>query len=228
MDCAEARLLLSRSFDGELTLEALDEATLQSHLVACAACRALRADLAVEQELLADLWPPVSGPAGFAERVVAALPERRSRRHPLAIAAAFLLVLLAGGILSQGPARASIGPFLRQVVLRESPALTEPSRTLLMTQLRLEEAQRLVPWHIHTSASRLICPTATGSSMSTPVRSIPSWSAQPSCFTTGLATALRLRAWASWSFGPRRSIRSSNRSRLEQHGGFRLVMAPVS
>jgi hypothetical protein len=148
MDCAKARLLVSRSLDGELVPGTAEDAALQSHLVSCAACRALDADFAADQELLTDLWPPVSAPPGFAERVVAALPKRRRRRRSLAIAAAFLLVLLAGGILSQGPARASIGLFLRQVVLRESPTSTETSRILPMTQSSLDEAQQLVPWRI--------------------------------------------------------------------------------
>lgn len=153
MDCADARLLLSQSLDDELLLGSPEDAALESHLTACAACRAHQWEFTAEHEQLADLWPPVAAPSGFAERVTASLPQRSPRwRRSLALVAVMLLMVLAGGVLVQSGARASIGVFLRQVVLRETPALTMPSQTAPMTRLTLAEAQKLVPWHIRQPA----------------------------------------------------------------------------
>lgn len=148
MDCAEARFLLSRALDDELTGMA-EEAALEAHLLTCAACRAFRREFTIEQEHLADLWASSAAPAGFAGRVTALLPRRTVRWHrPLAFVAMMLFVALAGGVFLQSEARASIGLFLRQVILRETPALTTPSQTAPMTRLSLDEAQKLVPWRI--------------------------------------------------------------------------------
>ncbi len=153
MDCAEARLLLSQSIDGELPVGSAEADAMESHLLACATCRALRREFLAEHEMLADLWTPVAAPAGFASRVTAALPRKAPRRrHQLALVAAMVLVVLAGSVLVQSGARASIGLFLRQVVLRETPAQTMPSQTAPMTRLTLDEAQKLVPWRIRQPA----------------------------------------------------------------------------
>ncbi len=205
MDCADAQAALSRRLDGAPT--GVEAAALEAHLASCAACRALARDLAVEDELLAAAWPPLAAPAGFADRVVAALPPRgvvggpraagrggeqtaapdfTARNHGpaapssspppshhgprpaahapppaahgprptalrprrLALAAALLLALLAGGALGQGPARAGLDLVLRQVGLRESPPPAAPPRAVSLERVSLEEAQRLVPWPI--------------------------------------------------------------------------------
>lgn len=146
MECPEARPLLSRQLDDEL---GPDGAALEAHLAGCAACRVARRELQAEQALLADLWPPLAAPAGFAERVSAALPSQPAApRRWLAAAALLLMVLLAAGALAQPTAWAGLGLFLRQVVLRESPPPPDPSRVLPIARLSLEEAQRLVPWSI--------------------------------------------------------------------------------
>ncbi|CCF84662.1 zf-HC2 domain-containing protein [Nitrolancea hollandica] len=149
MDCAEARFLLSQSLDDELPAGSTEADAMERHLLACATCSTLRREFVAEQELLADLWAPVAAPAGFADRVTASLPRQAPRRrHQLALVAAMVLVVLAGSLLAQSGARASIGLFLRQVVLRETPAQTMPSQTTPMTRLTLAEAQKLVPWRI--------------------------------------------------------------------------------
>lgn len=191
MDCADAQAALSRRLDGAPT--GVEAAALEAHLASCAACRALARDLAVEDELLAAAWPPLAAPAGFADRVVAALPPRAAGRgawaagpggeqttapdftarshgaaapssppppshhgprpaalrpRRLALAAALLLALLAGGALGQGPARAGLDLVLRQVGLRESPPPAAPPRAVALERVSLEEAQRRVPWPI--------------------------------------------------------------------------------
>lgn len=149
MDCVDARFLLSQSLDDELPAGSKEEAALGAHLAVCAACRGHRRELAAEQELLADFWAPVTAPAGFAGQVIASLPRRPARwRRPLALVAVMVFVVLAGGLLVQSGVQASIGLFLRQVVLRETPALTMPSQTAPMTRLSFDEAQELVPWRI--------------------------------------------------------------------------------
>ncbi len=149
MDCAEARFLLSQSLDDELPAGSAEADAMERHLLACATCRAHRREFVAEQELLADLWTPAAAPAGFADRVMASLPRPAPRwRHRLALVAAMVLVVLAGSVLVQSGTRASIGLFLRQVVLRETPAQTMPSQTTPMTRLTLAEAQKLVPWRI--------------------------------------------------------------------------------
>lgn len=154
MDCAEARFLLSQSLDDELLVGSTDESAMEEHLLACAICRAHRREFVAEQELLADLWAPVIAPTGFAGRVTASLPQPAAPRrlHQLALVAVMVLVVLAGGVLTQSGARASIGLFLRQVVLREMPAQTMPSQTTPMARLTLDEAQKLVPWRIRQPA----------------------------------------------------------------------------
>lgn len=153
MHCAEAEVLLSQLLDDELPVGSTGEAALEVHLVACATCRSQRREFLAEQELLADLWSPVAAPPGFAGRVTASLPRQPARwRRSLALVAVMLLVVLAGGVLVQDGARASIGLFLRQVVLRETPALTMSSQTTPMTRLTLAEAQKLVPWRIRQPA----------------------------------------------------------------------------
>ena len=150
MTCVEARELASRALDGALGSD--EAAALDEHLRGCGACRALRADLAAEQALLAELWRPVSAPAGFGERAAAGFPRSvQSRRRPWLAAAALLLVLLAA-TLAQPTARAGLELFLRQVVLREEPA-SDRSRLLPIDRFSLEEAQRLVPWRIRRPAA---------------------------------------------------------------------------
>ena len=155
MTCAEMRLLLSRRLDQ--AIEPADARALQTHLASCEACRTLAQTFQAEQAALLELWPAVAAPHGFAEQVVAALPARpvpqlaskRTVQLPrwLAAAAALLVLLVGGSVLAQPDAWASLGLFLRRVVLHET-ASTDRARQIPVGQLTLEQAQRLVPWHI--------------------------------------------------------------------------------
>ena len=155
MSCAEARLLLSRQLDG--AIEPTAARALASHLATCQACRALAQAFQAEESALVELWPALAAPHGFAEQAVAALPARAAprpastpwihRRRWLAAAAALLVLLLGGSVLAQPDAWASLGLFVRRVVLHET-ASTEPTRELPVGQVTLEQAQRLVAWHI--------------------------------------------------------------------------------
>jgi hypothetical protein len=155
MRCAEARLLLSRRLDS--ALEPAQAGALETHLASCSPCRTVAQAFQAEQAALADLWPVVAAPPGFAEQVLAALPARPApraatvrasqRRCWLAAVAALLVLLLGGSVMAQPDAWAGLGLFLRRVVLHET-ASTEPTRELPVGQVTLQEAQRLVPWHI--------------------------------------------------------------------------------
>jgi anti-sigma factor RsiW len=155
MACAEALLLLSRQLDG--VLGPADSRALDDHLAGCAACRVAARSFGAEHAVLRELWPGVTAPTGFAQRVAARLPRRAAsrkahltrlpRRRWVAAAAALLLVLLGGSTLVQPEAWASLGLFLRRIVLHET-ASTTPSREIPVRRLTLDQAQALVPWPI--------------------------------------------------------------------------------
>ena len=90
--CERVRLLLSLSIDGAAT--PAQEAEIQAHAPACAACRAAQAvDIAVHERA----GEPASIPAGFAERLAARaarqrLEARAQNRFLLATAVAAALV----------------------------------------------------------------------------------------------------------------------------------------
>jgi hypothetical protein len=69
------------------------------------------------------------------------------QRRWLAAAAALLVLLLGGSVIAQPDAWASLGLFLRRVVLHET-ASTEPTRDFPVGQVTLDQAQQLVPRHI--------------------------------------------------------------------------------
>src|SRR5215208_2856132 len=156
MTCAEARPLLSLRLDGRLAPP--DARGLDAHLAGCAACRAARRELERERALLAEGWPALAAPAGFAGRVVAALPSRslpsgRARgssgaaswflRRPAT--ALIALVVLA---LAVPPARATVRLVLERAGITETS--TPPAERLIDPGARvdLEEARRQVPWRI--------------------------------------------------------------------------------
>jgi hypothetical protein len=155
MKCAEARLLLSRRLDHE-AIAPVDVRALETHLASCEPCRTLAHVFQAEQAGLVDLWPAIAAPPEFAKRVVAVLPARpASTRATVGInlqrrwfaAAALLVLLLGGSLMSQPDAWASFGLFLRRVVLHET-ASTASTRQIPVGQVTLEQAQALVPWHI--------------------------------------------------------------------------------
>lgn len=164
MECAEARPLLSHHLDDALTSDSA--ASLQAHLNGCPTCATLRRTFEEQDRLLAEGWPPVGAPDGFAARVATALPTRppvlspatpqhaglwRTRSRWLVVAAVLAILLTTSAIL-QPAAWASLGLFLRQVALRESVPPASSSHTLPMSRLSLDEAQQLVPWRIRQPA----------------------------------------------------------------------------
>jgi hypothetical protein len=144
--------LLSERLDGQLGEN--HTRRLTRHLAACAACRSVAQDLAVEDRELAGLWPAAAVPVGFAAHVVATLPPRadgRTRHKPLlrtgpAIAAA--LVAVAVVLLAVAPVRAGLRLALDRVLLRETNA--PPVERLIApgASVQLEDARRQVPWRI--------------------------------------------------------------------------------
>ena len=105
MGCAEARELLP-----ELGLDILPgdrRAAVLSHVEDCAACQADLAGLVAVGDAIVSLAPAVEPPAGFEQRVLAALPARsgrRSRQVWLAAAAAVALFAAGLGGWALGPA----------------------------------------------------------------------------------------------------------------------------
>jgi hypothetical protein len=144
--------LLSERLDGRLTK--IDAHRLDAHLAVCVACRSVARDLAVEEQVLAELWPAAAMPVGFAARVDAALPPRggartrhmRVPRPAPAIAAA--LVAVAVVLLAVAPVRAGLRLALDRVLLRETNA--PPAERLIApgASIQLEDARRQVPWRI--------------------------------------------------------------------------------
>ena len=91
----------------------------------------------------------MTAPPDFAARLAARLPRRHpARGRRLALAAAVVLLLLLAGSLVQPTARAAVGLFLRQVILHESAPPPELLGLLPLTQVSLDEAQRLAGWPI--------------------------------------------------------------------------------
>ena len=152
MICADAGLLLSERLDGRLTPDSARR--LDAHLAACPACRTVAREMAAEQQTLAQHWPVVAAPAGFAARVVAALPVHPAAppaRPPLlrpapALAVAAMLVALL--VVATPPVRGGLRLALDRVLLRETatPAaerLIDPGAVVA-----LDDARRQVPWRI--------------------------------------------------------------------------------
>jgi hypothetical protein len=153
MGCSDARLLLSRALDG--ALDPRSSAALAEHLRDCHACQVYRRELEQDLVLLGDLWALRSAPHGFAPRVTSMLPPRRATRPwrwPAVAAAALLAVALAAAVV-QPTAWASLGLFLRQVVLRESAPPAIPLQELPISAVSLDEAQRRVAWQIRQPSS---------------------------------------------------------------------------
>lgn len=156
MTCADTQQLLAQQLDG--VISPADTQRLGGHLRTCADCRALRADLTAEHQVLTSVWKPVAAPAGFAARVTAALPPQTRRPiftlprlRTLALGGTLALVLIVAGV-ALPPVRTGIDAFFRTVTLRETTAPPPEQRIGNPNVLTLEEAQQQVPWHIRTPA----------------------------------------------------------------------------
>ena len=121
MNCPESQAILQRRLDGAAVVP---DADLDQHLAACAVCRERHA---AARRLLDALktQPQPSVPAGLPSRVVAAaLRERQRRRLRLrrsltvtaGLAAAIVMMLLAGYLNRPNPEEGKIdhGPIVRQ------------------------------------------------------------------------------------------------------------------
>ena len=97
MGCAEAVPLLP-----ELGLDILpgdQRAAVLAHVEGCAACREELAGLVAVGDALVSLAPAVEPPAGFEQRVLAALPAKpRGRARQVWLAAAAAVALFAAGL----------------------------------------------------------------------------------------------------------------------------------
>ena len=113
MECAQARDLLA-----ELGLDILPgdlRAAALHHVEECADCQADLAGMVAVGDALVSLAPTVEPPAGFEQRVLAALPAlapRRARRVWLAAAAAVALVAAGFGGWAVAPGPATTGRHL--------------------------------------------------------------------------------------------------------------------
>jgi Putative zinc-finger len=143
---------MSLALDGELEHALIG--ALEAHLAGCATCRTFEQVMRAEQAAVIELWPALTVPVGFAERIGASLPPRARRPTRLAhlprlawVAAALLVIVVSGSVVAQPDAWASFDLFLRRVVLHET-ATTEPQRTSPTGRMTLDQAQSLVPWHI--------------------------------------------------------------------------------
>jgi hypothetical protein len=127
MSCADARPLLP-----ELGLDILpgdQRAAALGHVEECADCRAELAGLVAVGDALVSLAPAVEPPAGFEQRVLAALPARgagRPRRVWLAAAAAIALFAAGFGGWALAPGSA---PARRNVPLAAPGPLIEATLT---------------------------------------------------------------------------------------------------
>ena len=99
--CSQIQGLLSAYMDGELPRQ--DDLAVAAHLEVCAGCRVELAGLQALDAALANLTPPM--PAGLADKVLARLPQPRSRwrgwLQALPLAACLVLGLALGGHLAQ-------------------------------------------------------------------------------------------------------------------------------
>ncbi len=119
MTCDEFRPFLDDYVTGALGPSA--RAVLDRHVSDCAACLAeSRALQAVDRALAAE--PVLDPPAGFADRIMARIPSRRSllRSESVRIAAAVLLMAGVGLATSLTAVRASAEQVLRENI-RVSP-----------------------------------------------------------------------------------------------------------
>jgi anti-sigma factor RsiW len=150
MICADVRLLWSRDRDGEAS--GAERVTVAEHLAGCADCRLWVVEVGALADLVSAHWSPVVAPRGFARDVAARLPApvpkpsaRGIPRWAAVAVASLLVVVLAAG--TQPAALASLGLFLRQVVLREAaPPRIDLSAPL--ERVTFAEAQQRVSWRI--------------------------------------------------------------------------------
>ncbi len=128
MEHERVYMLMMDALDGELATE--QQAEMESHLRACPACRQeWQAILTIDT--LFRQTPMLSPAAGFTQRTVARLPNRRARLW--AISVIYVLLLLSGilPILLVVWAANSIVPMLSQ------PAFLDSARQLLAQGVQL-------------------------------------------------------------------------------------------
>jgi len=134
-ECRSTRELVSLELDGELS--ELDAARLETHLAACATCRALRSELeGLTVALRVAPLEPISRPIALPQRV-------RVFLRPLQVGAAAAVVALVAGLAGVLGTLNSSGPAQRVPSVESGEGL-DALRAVRRTRL-LHTAHRVAP-----------------------------------------------------------------------------------